>query len=495
MVEKNMFSGSFMDMLDTNDSLIVLANNFPWSKVESELSKYYTGIGRPPKPIRLMVGLLLLKQLENLSDENLILQWKRNPYFQYFCGFNEYTPSIPCHSTELVKFRNRIGKEGFEFIFKMSVKMHGDAAEEPQVVIDSTVQESNMTFPTDGKLAIKIITKLLKIAKKEKIKLRRSFIKEIKQLRIKLRFFRHPKKIKTAMGAMKRLRAIAKILMRDIDRKFGDLDINDLDSEAIKLHEKYAENFYLFNRILKQEKHTPNKIYSLHELDAYAINKGKDHKGYEFGTKASIVTTMNTGIIIGVAAHKENIGDVNTLDEVIANTHKNRTTPIEEAVCDRGYRGRKEVSNNKYQFNLIVILLAIFVTMLKENLEQFILYKLCEQLQIAYTTQISIPGTVLKRDTKKQLEAKRIKFRRRAAIEPVIGHLKSDYRMARNYLKGFKGDEINLLLAASAFNLKKWINIYFYGLFIQNFSIIFIATCQIIRTKSLISKIIKIKYL
>ncbi len=493
MVEKNMFSGSFMDMLDTNDSLIVLANNFPWSKVESELSKYYTGIGRPPKPIRLMVGLLLLKQLENLSDENLILQWKRNPYFQYFCGFDEYAPAVPCHSTELVKFRNRIGKEGFEFIFKMSVEMHGDAAEEPQVVIDSTVQESNITFPTDGKLAIKIIIHLHKIAKAENIKLRRSFIKEIKQLRIQLRFFRHPKKIVKALGSMKRLRAIAMIILRDIDRKFGDLDINDLESDAMKLHNKYAEDFYLFNRILKQEKHTPNKIYSLHELNAYAINKGKDHKGYEFGTKASIASTMNSGVIVGVAAHKENIGDVNTLDEVIANTHKNRTTPIEEAVCDRGYRGRKEVSNNKYQFNLIVILLAIFVTMLKENLEQFILYKLCEQLQIAYTTQISIPGTVLKRDTKKQLEAKRIKFRRRAAIEPVIGHLKSDYRMARNYLKGFKGDEINLLLAASAFNLKKWMNIYFYGLFIQDFILASRVISQINIIRLQIFKLLLIK--
>jgi len=479
-----MFSGSFMDMLDTNDPLIVLANNFPWSKIESELSQHYSGIGRPPKPIRLMVGLLLLKQLENLSDENVILQWKRNPYFQYFCGFDEYTPALPCHSTELVKFRNRIGKDGFEFIFKMSVEMHGDAAEEPQVVIDSTVQESNITFPTDGKLAIKIIIHLHKIAKAENIKLRRSFIKEIKQLRIMLRFFRHPKKIIKALGAMKRLRAIAKILMRDIERKF-----------ETDLVEKYKDQFELYLKILSQEKHTPNKIYSLHELDAYAINKGKDHKGYEFGTKASIVTTMNSGIIVGVAAHKENIGDVNTLDEVVENAHKNRITPIEEAVCDRGYRGKKEVSNNKYQFNLIIILLTIFVTILKENLEQFILYKLCEQLQIAYTTQISIPGTVLKRDTKKQLEAKRIKFRRRAAIEPVIGHLKSDHRMARNYLKGFKGDEINLLLAASAFNLKKWMNIYFYGLFIQNFSLILIAINQIAIIKLHMYKLIIIKIL
>ena len=474
MVENNMFCGSFMDMLDSKDPLIILADNFPWLKVESELSQHYSGIGRPPKPIRLMVGLLLLKQLENLSDENVVLQWKRNPYFQYFCGFDEYTPAIPCHATELVKFRNRIGKDGFEYIFKMSVEMHGDLAEEPQVVIDSTVQESNITFPTDGKLAIKIIIHLHKIAKAENIKLRRSFIKEIKQLRIMLRFFKHPKKIKKAFGAMKRLRAIAKIIMRDIERKFdGDTDLIEI----------YKEQFELYLKILSQEKNTPNKIYSLHELDAYAINKGKDHKGYEFGTKASIATTMNSGIIVGVAAHKTNIGDVNTLDEVIENIHKNRETPVDEAVCDRGYRGRKTVSNNYTSFNLAIIAIAMIFVMTRKNIEYQILSILLNSMRLAYSTQISIPGTVLKRDTKKQLEEKRIKFRRRAAIEPVIGHLKSDHRMARNYLRGFKGDEINLLLAASAFNLKKWMNIYFYALFTQNLTLIFIASKQVNITK------------
>lgn len=94
-MQKNLFSGSFMDMLDTKDSLLVLANNIPWSKIENNLCQYYTGIGRPPKPIRLMVGLLLLKQLENLSDENIVLQFKRNPYYQYFCGFTEYVPALP----------------------------------------------------------------------------------------------------------------------------------------------------------------------------------------------------------------------------------------------------------------------------------------------------------------------------------------------------------------------------------------------------------------
>ena len=138
-MQKNLFGGSFMDMLDSKDPLIVLANNFPWSKIETELNQYYTGIGRPPKPIRLMVGLLLLKQLEDLSDENVVLQFKRNPYYQYFCGFTEYTPALPCHSTELIKFRNRIGKDGTEYIFKNSVELHGNKAKESQVIVDSTV--------------------------------------------------------------------------------------------------------------------------------------------------------------------------------------------------------------------------------------------------------------------------------------------------------------------------------------------------------------------
>jgi len=432
--QKNLFYGSLMDMLDTNDSLIQLANIIPWSKFDDEFKKYYTGEGRPPKPIRLMVGILLLKQLKNLSDESIVENWKQNPYFQYFCGLNDYQASVPCHPTELVKFRNRIGKEGMAFIFKMSVELHGEAAEEPQVIVDSTVQESNMTFPTDGKLAIKIIIHLIRIAKKENIKLRRSFKKEVKELRILLRFFRHPRKLKKAMGAMKRLREIAKITLRDIDRKFED---------NMELHLKYAESFYLYMRVLSQEKNTPNKIYSLHELDAYAINKGKDHKGYEFGTKASIVTTKNTGIIVGVAAHQTNIHDSKTLKEVLTNATNNRTTPISEAICDRGYRGTKEVTIDKH------------------------------------TIEISIPGTVLKRDTPEQKEVKREKFRRRAAIEPIIGHMKSDYRMARNYLKGFAGDEINLLLAASAFNLKKWINIYFYAVFLRDISLLMRAMEEI----------------
>ncbi len=455
MVQKSLFSGSFMEMLDTQDPLIVLADNYPWSKLEDYLQQFYSGIGRPPKAIRLMVGLLLLKQLESLSDENVVLQFKRNPYYQYFCGNSDYEPKEPCHPTELVKFRNRIGKEGFEYIFKLSVEMHGASAQEKQVLIDSTVQESNLTFPTDGKLALKIIIHLLRIAKREKIKLRRSYVKELKALRIKLRFYRHPRKLKTALGAMKRIRAIAKIIMRDVERK--------LDNKTTLA---YQERFAFYLKVLAQERKDKDKVYSLHEVDAYAINKGKDHKGYEFGTKASVAVTKESGIIVGACAHKENIHDSKTLPVILESVHKSRETPVEEAICDRGYVGVKSVSNN---YEALYYFFTCIVFKLKLLKREFILlhfFKAIEMIPVAYSTIISLPSTIRKKDTKAELEIKRQKFRRRAAIEPVIGHLKSDHRMARNFLKGFKGDEVNLLLACSAFNLKKWMRHYFFALYL-----------------------------
>lgn len=156
------------------------------------------------------------------------------------------------------------------------------------------------------------------------------------------------------------------------------------------------------------------------------IAKGKDHKKYEYGTKASLVTTMKSNVIIGVCAHEKNEHDSKTLKAALASANKHRTKSIKEAICDRGYRGKKEVDG----------------------------------------TAICIPDSPKKRDTKYQKEQKRKKFRRRAAIEPIIGHVKLDHRMERNYLKGFVGDEINLLLAASAFNLKKWMNHFLTMLFL-----------------------------
>ncbi len=414
-------------MLDSRDPLVALADTMPWDFFNKELERYYSDKGRPANPIRLMVGLLMLKQLKDLSDEELILQVKHNPYYQYFCGFETFQTTTPCHPTDLVYFRQRIGKKGVEKIFEMSVRLHGKDAEEKRVIIDTTVQEKNITYPTDGKLAIKMISFLQRLAKREGLQLRRTYIKEIKGHRLSLRFFRHPKKRKKARAAIKRLRTIVGILIRDISR--------NLPQERLAV---FQETFDLFDKVRNQKMKDSNKVYSIHESHVYVIAKGKDHTPYEYGTKASVVTAYKSGVIVGVSAHAKNEHDSKTLDLALESANRNRDKPIIEAVCDRGYRGRKEVMG----------------------------------------TTISIPGTVLKRDTEYQKEKKRKMFRRRAAIEPIIGHLKSDHRLSRNCLKGFVGDEINLLMAATAFNLKKWMNNYLQMLLGLVFALVFMLVWQ-----------------
>ena len=149
--QPNLFGTDLLMQLDPGDPLLKLASTIPWQEFEESLSIHYTAAtGAPSKPIRLMVGLLILKQLENLSDESIVLQWKRNPYYQAFCGMKEFQQKLPCHSTELVHFRKRIGAEGVERIFRMSVVLHGELALEDVVHVDTTVQEKNITYPTEN---------------------------------------------------------------------------------------------------------------------------------------------------------------------------------------------------------------------------------------------------------------------------------------------------------------------------------------------------------
>lgn len=403
--QRNLLYSSLLDQLNPKFPLLQLAKAIPWDYFEAEFSGLYSHKGKPAKPIRLMVGLSILKHLENLSDDELVMRWTQNPYYQMFCGETEFQWKFPCDSSEMTYFRKRIGHEGFEKILAVSINLHGKSEGEKDVHADTTVQEKQVTYPTDDKLYLKIMGRCLKLAKAHDIKLRRSFSKEIKERKLALRFRQHPKNQKKVGKAVKRLKTISGTLLRELTRKL---------SKEILVAEQ--ESFALYWRVLKQNRHDKNKIYSLHEPHIYCMTKGKLHKRYEFGTKASIAKTTESNIIVGALAFEKNEYDGHTLPAVLSQVKKLSGLVPDAVWTDRGYRGKQKINDTKVMYP-------------------------------------KTPSKNILEEVKKHLQKQ---FRKRAGIEAIIGHLKSDHRLDRNYLKGFVGDQINVVMAAAAFNFRKW---------------------------------------
>lgn len=398
------FYSTFEEQLSHRHPLYILANKINWDIFEQAFAKLYSDEGRPAKPIRLMVALLMLKHIRNISDESVVEQWFENIYYQYFSGEKQYACAAPCQASELVHFRNRIGTEGIELILKESIRINGKDAEEQDATTDTTVQEKNITYPTDNKLHRKIIKRCVAMAAKEGIELRQSYTRILKKLLMEQRFRNHPKNKGRARKADKKVKTIAGRLVRELDRKLPP--------------GLYQDTLTLVKKVLAQKKADSNKIYSLHEPHTQCISKGKEHKKFEFGSKVSVITTKNTGVIIGAINIEKNIHDSKTLQPAIEQQQRLSGIILKNNFVDRGYRGVKEVLG----------------------------------------TKIIIPDAPGKGRTNYEKQKLRKGFRRRAAIEPKIGHLKQDHRLSRNFYKGIKGDNNNVMLAAAAMNFKRMMN-------------------------------------
>ena len=404
--QRSMFFG-LEDMLDQRHPMYILANKVDWQMFEDSFSPLYCqDNGRPAKPIRLMVGLLILKHLRNISDESVVEQWSENIYYQYFCGQKEFIPVEPCEASELVHFRHRIGEWGIELILKESIRMNGNDSHDSTASIDTTVQEKNITFPTDSKLHRKIIGKCRKIAGKENLPVRQSYTRTLKRLSLDQRFRNHPRNKWKARKADRKEKTIAGRLVRELERN-------------LLSNSRYQPDIDLFKRVLSQEKGDKNKVYSVHEPDVQCISKGKEHKKYEFGNKVSIIYTQTTGVIIGAMGFR-NPYDGHTIEAALEQAERllgKRT--IKTLIGDRGYKGKRQIND----------------------------------------TAIEIPKPFSdKKQSQYQQNKLKKQFRRRAAIEPINGHLKTDHRLNRNFYKGITGDNINVMLAAAAFNFKRMIN-------------------------------------
>ena len=404
-----MFKTVLASFINPQHELCLLAKEIDWEQLENEFAPLYGDVGRPSIPIRTIVGLLLLKQIYDLGDETVMERYIDSPYFQHFCGEIYFQYSYPFDPSDFVHFRKRIGKEGMEKIFKQSIGLFGKEKvrkEVKEVRVDTTVQEKNITFPTDRKLIEKVIEHCKRIAQKEDIKLTRTFGREIKKLKYQLRFARKPKNLSKLRKSQRRLHRIAFKIYHDV--------VNQLNPIPMK----YKVELDVLYRVLTQQRDDTNKIYSIHEPGVLCISKGKEHKQYEFGNKSSFAYTRKMGIIVGAMAIEGNIYDGRTLKPQLDQVEELTGGKVRKAIVDRGYK-------------------------VKGGLPR---------------VDIVMPK-VLKRESYYLKKKREERCRSRAGIEGLISHLKHDHGMLRNYLSGAESDQINTLLAAAAYNMKKWMRL------------------------------------
>lgn len=404
-----MFKTVLTSFIHPEHELCLLAKKIDWKSLENEFAPLYGKVGRPSIPIRTIVGLLLLKQMYDLGDETVVERYLENPYWQHFCGEVYFQYKLPFDPSDFVHFRHRIGTEGMKKIFKQSIDLFDkDVIRRgvKEVRVDSTVQEKNITFPTDRKLTEKVIEHCKRIARKEDIKLTRTFGREIKKLKYKLRFARKPKNMKSHKKAQARLHRIAFKIYQDLVKQLNPIP------------KSYQQELDVLYRVLTQKRDDTHKVYSVHEPEVLCISKGKEHKQYEFGNKSSFAYTRESGIIVGAMAIEGNIYDGRTLKPQLDQVMELTEGKIKKAIVDKGYKVKGGIP-------------GIDIVMPK----------------------------VLKRESYYLKKKREERCRSRAGIEGLISHLKYDHRMIRNYLSGTAGDQINTLLAAAAYNMKKWMRL------------------------------------
>jgi IS5 family transposase len=421
ITQRDFFRPMLKDFIDPQHKLALLADKIDWNYFEEAFEPYYSKEGAPSVPIRLMVGCLILKHMYNLGDETLPERWEQDNYFQYFCGMTFFEHHFPFDPSDFVHFRKRVGESGIGKIFAYSVRLHGESVVKNGkfVLSDTTVQENFTTFPTEAKLCKKVIDKCNKIADKEGIGQRQKFIKESKQLVRSTYNGKHPKRAKAARKAKKRLKTIANHQLRELTRKMNESQ-----------KKKYAKELELYIRAVNQERADKNKVYSLHKPFTRCISKGKPHKQYEFGNKVGLISTgqfvvknksgkkvtKDRRVIVAIKGFSDNPFDGHTIEPLLNQMAYNELKLPEELAYDRGGKGKSQVKGVK----------------------------------------IIVPSPPKVRDSRYQKQKKTKQCRTRAAIEPMIGHLKTDFRMAQNYLLREEGIQINAFMAATAWNMKRF---------------------------------------
>src|SRR5947207_9365603 len=234
--------------------LVTLARTVDWGFLERRFGEVYTDDpGQPPLPTRLMAGLAILKHTYDLSDEVLCERWVENPYYQFFCGEEFFQHRLVFDRSSLTRWRNRMGEERLQALLQESLSvatrtMAIKPSELSRVIIDTTVQPKNVTFPTDAKLLNRAREKRLRLAPRHGGTLRQSYARVGKFALIQHQRYAHAKQFKRANRALKTLRTYLGRVIRDITRKVEGR--TDLLGEIV-----LGRMLALARRVLDQKQH------------------------------------------------------------------------------------------------------------------------------------------------------------------------------------------------------------------------------------------------
>ena len=419
----DLFRSRLDQMINLRHELVILADRIDWRHLDNQLIPLYSSTGRPAISSRLMVGLHLLKQIHNLSDEAVCERWVESPYYQYFCGEQFFQHHFPIERSSMTHWRKRVGEDFCIKLLQESLRIAFDSKaiqkrHLQRVIVDSTVQSKAVTFPLDVKLRYRALIALTQLSKQHGIPIRQSYLRVAKKALMMSGRYRHAKQMKRARRVEKYIQVRLGRVLRDVRRQLRKPVFHSLRS-------LFAETIRKAWIAFRQERHSKIKLYSWHAPEVECIGKGKADKPYEFGCKVSVTTNVNRApgghFVLHTGALHGRPYDGHTLKGVLEEMTRITGIEPERAYVDRGYRGHDYPKKHR-----------VFRSGQKRG----------------------IVGSI-----KKEL-------RKRTIVEPIIGHLKSDGRMGRNYLKGELGDKQNALMTAVGYNLRlllKWFKNHFFG--------------------------------
>lgn len=417
----SLYKVALKKLLNEKHPLYRMAETIDWAAFDKAFTPLFCpDNGRPGIPTRMMVALHYLKYSENLSDEEVVEKWVQNPYWQYFCGGENFEHEFPIHPSSMTRWRKKVEKSGAETLLKETI-LTGfrtkflKPKDLERVNVDTTVQEKNIAFPTDAKLYYRAIRVMNRYAKKNGVRVKQTYERVGKGCLIRQSRYMHARQMKRAAREVKRLKVYMGRLHRDLGRRL---------TEEMKQDQHWIRISGIAGRLLTQKRNDTDKLYSIHAPEVECIAKGKAHKKYEFGNKVAIVSSSRKNFILSAVSFQGNPYDGHTLQESLEKAVEmtKEVGEIKQAFADGGYKGS------------------------------------------GYKGGIEIH--IVKKGLRKKKDPIKKWMKRRSAVEADIGHLKNDNRMGKNYLLGKDGNEMNSILASAGFNLRKLLRAFLRRIFI-----------------------------